>query len=399
MVRSHNVWFKNPQWTELIDQIALGAWEHDFLCLQEATDEMLKTLTSKLVGSDHVLLYGGASGSKVAAGLIYKKTRFDLVADPYYGCFKLLPKKDKKATPEPAAEAAAADPEPATAEPALAEAAAEADKVEDESLNPFESKSKPPLEPAEAAASDPEPATAEPAAAEEPEAAEPAAEAAAADPEPATAEPAAAEEPEAAAAPPPAPRALYPPAPELPAASADAPKTPGRGAKDDGFDRGRPILSAVFFDRLLQRYTVMLSIHCPHGGSKPYSFLSNIEFAALQAFKATKLDPFAIDHIVMAGDCNRDDWKKQRQVGLNGILFKLTSAQGHDAQGAPGAMQPTLVTTSPKHVGAVDNVLWGSRTPERTLELESFVVEADALGSDHRPVEAKFTERDTSFDI
>ena len=80
VVRSHNVWFKNPQWTELIDQIALGAWEHDFLCLQEATDEMLKTLTSKLVGSDHVLLYGGASGSKVAAGLIYKKTRFDLVA-------------------------------------------------------------------------------------------------------------------------------------------------------------------------------------------------------------------------------------------------------------------------------------------------------------------------------
>ena len=138
MVRSHNVWFKNPQWTELIDQIALGHGNTTFCAYKRPPTRCSRRSHRNWLDRPRFVVRWRVR-IEGSGWLIYKKTRFDLVADPYYGCFKLLPKKDKRH--RASSGGGGGRSRPATAEPALAEAAAEADKVEDESLNPFESKS------------------------------------------------------------------------------------------------------------------------------------------------------------------------------------------------------------------------------------------------------------------
>jgi endonuclease/exonuclease/phosphatase family metal-dependent hydrolase len=150
-------------------------------------------------------------------------------------------------------------------------------------------------------------------------------------------------------------------------------------SRDGSMDRGRPIVAAVFRDQHLGRQMMVASMHAPHGGGVAYGLESNMSYTTSAALEAASVPWPTVDHVVFAGDFNRDDWGTNRSLAPPTAVAELQGAQG-----ALDAMQPTLGDR------AVDNVLWGSRSFKYTLELASFVAEANKRGSDHRPVEARF---------
>lgn len=142
---------------------------------------------------------------------------------------------------------------------------------------------------------------------------------------------------------------------------------------------GRPVVGGVFFDELLWRHMVVVSVHAPHDCSESYRLLPNLEYFVKQTLAASDVDEEWTDvsHVVFAGDFNRGDWSKSRALAAPRAL-KL-----HSAQGGVGG---TFETNSGK---PIDNVLYGSTAFRYMLELVAFERHS-RRGSDHNAVEAVF---------
>jgi hypothetical protein len=98
VVRSHNVKHNNKEMSKVVERLSSAA-TYDFACLQETTDEMLSELQDELPAS-HALLYAHAcDAKKVYAAMAYRVDRFELLGDPFYGCFKLKSKTKQGGRP------------------------------------------------------------------------------------------------------------------------------------------------------------------------------------------------------------------------------------------------------------------------------------------------------------
>lgn len=160
---------------------------------------------------------------------------------------------------------------------------------------------------------------------------------------------------------------------------------------DNGtFDSGRPICMALFDDAHLfeivdgerrSRRVAVASVHAPHLKEKPYSLIKNLNRClegALERADGTVESRSTLAHVIFAGDFNRQDWDKPREIwGKSVSQQELVSAQN------PKQLAPTLGTR------AYDNVLFSSRDFLHTLEKLNFNV-TNSLGSDHRVVQATF---------
>lgn len=156
--------------------------------------------------------------------------------------------------------------------------------------------------------------------------------------------------------------------------------------KDGSMDQGRPAMIAIFDDTyLMNRRVAVASIHAPHKDAKPYSLYKNLKrFVEL----ALNGEPYGtLHHIIIAGDFNRQDWSKERQIWSLPSSYdsyygtppkpKLISAQNGDN------LKKTIKTY------AYDNVLYSSRDFMHTLEKTKFRV-LGKHGSDHSVIESVF---------
>lgn len=154
---------------------------------------------------------------------------------------------------------------------------------------------------------------------------------------------------------------------------------------DDGkTDAGRPFVGAVFLDEWVGRRLLVLSIHAPHNNKTPYKLMKNLQFFVDQTLTASgvKWNP-GLAHVVIAGDFNRSDWQKKRELsfstGTKTSKVKLSSAQGMKG--------PDTATYDSK---AIDNILFASRRFRYELELNKFYAEDDKHGADHKAVMGEF---------
>ena len=156
--------------------------------------------------------------------------------------------------------------------------------------------------------------------------------------------------------------------------------------KDGSMDAGRPIVIALFDDTyLMNRRIAVASIHAPHFKSDPYSLYENLKRCVNTALKGAAYG--TLNHIIIAGDFNRQDWHKEREI------WSLPPSYS-DYHGTPPkpklisvqkatSLKPTINTL------AYDNVLYSSRDFMYTLEQDQFKV-LKKLGSDHAVIEVVF---------
>ena len=128
---------------------------------------------------------------------------------------------------------------------------------------------------------------------------------------------------------------------------------------------------ALFKHTFSGRKIAVASIHAPHNNQTPFNLMKNIQYF---------LTPFLeqLDDVVIAGDFNREDWNKQRNIYINNTAIRLKSAQ------EPPRLQATLGSR------AVDNILYGSK--DGALRLKDFSV-GDNLGYDHKSITALFEQK------
>ena len=150
-------------------------------------------------------------------------------------------------------------------------------------------------------------------------------------------------------------------------------------------DKGRPIFGAVFKDTYLGRSLLVMSVHAPHNSQTPYRLMSNIQREVNSTLVKAGVNVFSdVAHFVVAGDYNRQDWSKYRELQFGPFKVPLRSAQRHS----------DLKVTLPKGSNdkkAVDNVLYGSSEWKYVLEQKGTLgVDPNSLGSDHRAVTVRF---------
>lgn len=156
--------------------------------------------------------------------------------------------------------------------------------------------------------------------------------------------------------------------------------------KDGSIDEGRPAMVALFDDKyLMDRRIAVASIHAPHSGSHPYSLYKNLKRFVDTALNGAKYD--TLHHIIIAGDFNRQDWEKEREIWS--LPASYSSYYNTPPRPKLVSVQKAKGLKSTIKALAYDNVLFSSRNFMHTLERKKFEV-FGKFGSDHSVVEVVF---------
>lgn len=92
-VFSHNINWQNNKLNTLATQLSNNVHEYHVVCLQECTDTFLTLLKEGTLPTSHALLHAKTCAGERWAVLAYSLQRFELVGDPWFGCFELKSKK------------------------------------------------------------------------------------------------------------------------------------------------------------------------------------------------------------------------------------------------------------------------------------------------------------------